>query len=91
MKLNVKALAFAFALVWAGAIFVAGLVNLIWPGYGEAFLRMVSSVYPGYRLVAPPFCRCSWGRFMAFWMALLGVWSWAGFIIYFPVTVRRLE
>ena len=48
MKLNVKALAFAVALVWAGAIFVTGLVNLIWPGYGEAFLQMVGSVYPGY-------------------------------------------
>ena len=48
MKLNVKALAFAFALVWAGAIFVTGLVNLIWPGYGEAFLQMVGSIYPGY-------------------------------------------
>ena len=48
MKLNVKALAFVFALVWAGAIFVTGLVNLIWPGYGEAFLQMVGSIYPGY-------------------------------------------
>ena len=48
MKLNVKALAFAFALVWPGAIFVTGLVNLIWPGYGEAFLQTVGSIYPGY-------------------------------------------
>ena len=48
MKLNIKALAFAFALIGAGAIFVTGLVNLIWPGYGEAFLQMVGSVYPGY-------------------------------------------
>ena len=49
MRLNVKALAFALALVWAGAIFVTGLANLIWPGYGEAFLQMVGSIYPGYR------------------------------------------
>ena len=49
MRLNVKALAFALALVWAGAIFVTGLANLIWPGYGEAFLQMVGSIYPRYR------------------------------------------
>ena len=49
MRLNVKALAFALALVWAGAIFVTGLANLIWPGSGEAFLQMVGSIYPGYR------------------------------------------
>ena len=49
MRLNVKALAFALAFVWAGAIFVTGLANLIWPGYGEAFLQMVGSIYPGYR------------------------------------------
>ena len=48
MRLNIKALAFSFALAWAGAIFVTGLANLIWPGYGEAFLGTVSSVYPGY-------------------------------------------
>ncbi len=49
MRLNVKALAFTFALAWAGAIFVTGLANLIWPGYGEAFLKTVASIYPGYR------------------------------------------
>ena len=48
MQMNIKALAFAFALTWAGAIFVTGLVNLIWPGYGGAFLETVASVYPGY-------------------------------------------
>ena len=48
MRLNVKALAFALALIWAGAIFTTGLANLIWPGYGEAFLQTVGSIYPGY-------------------------------------------
>ena len=48
MKLNVKALAFAFSLTWGGAIFVTHLANFIWPGYGEAFLQTVGSVYPGY-------------------------------------------
>lgn len=48
MQMNIKALAFTFALAWAGAIFVTGLANLIWPGYGGAFLETVTSVYPGY-------------------------------------------
>jgi ABC-type nitrate/sulfonate/bicarbonate transport system permease component len=52
MKLNVKALAFAAAIVWAGAVFLTGIANLIWPGYGQAFLAMVASVYPGYHAAA---------------------------------------
>ena len=90
MKLNVKALAFAFALVWAGAIFVTGLVNLIWPGYGEAFLQMLGSVYPGYS-GGTSFLQVLLGTLYGLLDGFMGVWSWAGFIIYFPVTVRRLE
>lgn len=49
MKLNVKALAITAALVWGGAIFLVGIANLIWPGYGADFLQLVSSIYPGYK------------------------------------------
>lgn len=49
MKLSVKGLAFAGALVWGiGGLFCVGLCNLIWPGYGGAFLDVMASVYPGY-------------------------------------------
>jgi len=48
MKLNVKALAFAAALVWGAAMLLTGLGNLLWPGYGREFLRVMASVYPGY-------------------------------------------
>ena len=39
----------AFAILWAGAVFIVGLANLIWPGYGKAFLLMLASIYPGYK------------------------------------------
>jgi len=49
MKLNVRALAFAAALVWGIlAMLLTGLANLIWPSYGREFLQVMASVYPGY-------------------------------------------
>ena len=49
MKLSVKGMAFAMAILWGlGAMLLTGLSNLIWPGYGREFLRLMSSVYPGY-------------------------------------------
>ena len=49
MKLNLKALTIAFAILSAGAVFIVGVANLIWPGYGKAFLLMLASIYPGYK------------------------------------------
>ena len=48
MKLSLKGLAIAGAVVWGGGILVVGLANLIWEGYGVAFLELVASIYPGY-------------------------------------------
>jgi len=49
MRLSVKALAIAAALLWGvGAMFLTGLMNLIAPPFGEHFLLTMSSVYPGY-------------------------------------------
>ena len=48
MKLNLKALSFAFAIVWAGAVLITGAANLIWPAYGKAYLMMLASIYPGF-------------------------------------------
>ena len=50
MKLSVKGLAIAFAIVWGGVIFVVGLANLISETYGVAFLEVIASVYPGFQL-----------------------------------------
>ena len=48
MKLNLKALSVTLAVLWAGAVFLVGVANLIWPAYGKAFLVMLASIYPGY-------------------------------------------
>lgn len=48
MRLNLKALALATGILWALALLLTGFANLIWPGYGEAFLKMIASIYPGY-------------------------------------------
>ena len=48
MKLNVKAVAIALGLVWGVlVIFSISIVSLVWPGYGEDFLWLVASIYPG--------------------------------------------
>jgi ABC-type phosphate transport system permease subunit len=48
MKLNVKALASTAGILWALALLLVGAANLVWSGYGVAFLRLMASVYPGY-------------------------------------------
>jgi hypothetical protein len=48
MKLNIKALACAIGILWGCAVLLVGIANLIWPGYGVAFLKLLASVYPGY-------------------------------------------
>lgn len=48
MKFNIPALALAIGVLWGGAILITGVANLIWPGYGQAFLQLIASVYPGY-------------------------------------------
>jgi hypothetical protein len=48
MRLSVKAITVSGGLLWGGAILLVGLVNLASPGYGVAFLQMMSSVYPWF-------------------------------------------
>lgn len=48
MKLNLKALALTAGILWALAILITGIANLIWSGYGVGFLQIMASVYPGY-------------------------------------------
>jgi hypothetical protein len=49
MKLNVTALSLTGGLFWGAAILIVALANLIWPGYGRAFLDLTASLYPGYQ------------------------------------------
>lgn len=48
MKLSMKGLALTAAILWGGCIFLVGVLNLVWSGYGTAFLDLVRSIYPGY-------------------------------------------
>ncbi|MAM85089.1 MAG: hypothetical protein CL489_00515 [Acidobacteria bacterium] len=52
MKLDVKTMAVALAVLWGGAMGITGLANLLWPGYGQAFLDVMASIYPGYHATA---------------------------------------
>ena len=47
--LSVKNFALACGLMWGGGLFVISLTQLIWPGYGVAFLDIMGSIYPGYQ------------------------------------------
>ena len=46
MHFNTKALALTSGVIWGGALLFVGLANLLWAGYGQAFLNLMASVYP---------------------------------------------
>ena len=48
MRLSIRAIGLTVGLLWAASMFVVGVINLITPAYGADFLRMMSSVYPGF-------------------------------------------
>lgn len=48
MQLSIKALVIAGGLLWGGAIFACGIANLASASYAAEFLKVVSSIYPGY-------------------------------------------
>lgn len=48
MRLSMKGMIAAAALLWGGAILFVGLLNLAMPTYGMHFLQMVSSIYPWF-------------------------------------------
>ena len=49
MKLNVKAAALTVGVLWGVlGMFLTGLGNLLVPGYGQALLDVMASIYPGY-------------------------------------------
>jgi hypothetical protein len=49
MRVSVSALALTLGVFWGAAMLIVALANLIWPGYGRAFLDLAASIYPGYR------------------------------------------
>ena len=49
MRLDVTTLALTAGSLWGAAMLIVASANLIWPDYGQAFLALVASIYPGYR------------------------------------------
>ena len=49
MSLNLKALSVTGAVLWGGSFFLVSSANLIWPSYGQLWLDLGASIYPGYR------------------------------------------
>ena len=48
MKLSVKAAAISCGLIWGACVLSCGVINMMTPSYGRRFLRMMSSLYPGF-------------------------------------------
>lgn len=48
MDLNVRAFALSAGILWGSVILIVGLGNILSPGYGSAFLKLMASLYPGY-------------------------------------------
>jgi len=53
MKLSVSGVTLAAAIIWGLTVLLVGLANLAWPPYGEAFLNLIDSLYPGYHHQTP--------------------------------------
>lgn len=48
MQLKTAAMCLAIGFFWGGCVLVVGIMNMIWPSYGQAFLQLCASIYPGY-------------------------------------------
>jgi len=49
MKLSIKGLVIASGTLWALAVLIVGIANVIWPTCGVGFLTLIGSLYPGYQ------------------------------------------
>ena len=49
MKLSIKGLTIAGGIMWALGILIVGILNILSPEYGGEFLKLMASVYPGYK------------------------------------------
>ncbi len=48
MSLDIKAMAVTIGAVWGGSFLITGLANLLVETYGQAYLELGASIYPGY-------------------------------------------
>ncbi len=49
MKFNIAAAAITLGVGFAIALGLSGILNMLFEGYGQAFLDLMASVYPGYK------------------------------------------
>jgi hypothetical protein len=54
MKINERGFALACGILWGGAMLIMGAANIHWNGYGQEFLKLMASVYPGYHVAGNP-------------------------------------
>lgn len=47
-RLSIRVMTIVTGILWGGCMLFVGLVNLGAPSYGGDFLRIMSSVYPGF-------------------------------------------
>jgi ABC-type nitrate/sulfonate/bicarbonate transport system permease component len=47
MRVSLKAITLSSAILWGLAMLLVGMIHMADPSYGGAFLRIMSSVYPG--------------------------------------------
>ena len=52
MQLSVKGFALACGITYAAAMFVGGVMALIWPDWGARFMELAGMLYPGVEGVA---------------------------------------
>jgi len=50
MKLDTLRFGFTVCVVWGAIVFLVAVGNMVIAGYGEAFLKLIDSIYPGYHL-----------------------------------------
>ncbi len=74
MRLNSWAFGLAFGIIWAIVIFVLGVIG-IWSDWCDDFLRVMSSIYVGYKAGwGGAFIGLIWGfvdGFIGFWLIAL--------------------
>lgn len=48
MRIHTIAFSLTVGFIWAAAVFFVAVAHLVWPNYGNAFLELTASIYPGY-------------------------------------------
>ncbi len=49
MRFKLVAFSLTVGIIWGSAILLVAAANMIWPGYGQLFLELTASIYPGYQ------------------------------------------